>query len=69
ILLKDIKDEDAQKLVKKCPVNVFDIEGIGDTRRAIVARPRACTLCREYIKEHGWEEKVALRSVKDHFIC
>ncbi|GKE99698.1 DNA-directed RNA polymerases I and III subunit RPAC1 isoform X1, partial [Tanacetum coccineum] len=68
ILLEDIEDEDAQKLVKKCPVNVFDIEGIGDTRRATVARPSACTLCREYIREHGWEEKVALRRVKDHFI-
>ncbi|GKA52630.1 DNA-directed RNA polymerases I and III subunit RPAC1 isoform X1 [Tanacetum coccineum] len=68
ILLKDIEDEDAQKLVKKCPVNVFDIEDIGDKRRATVARPRACTLCRECIREPGWEEKVALRRVKDHFI-
>nr|GEU79244.1 DNA-directed RNA polymerases I and III subunit RPAC1 isoform X1 [Tanacetum cinerariifolium] len=68
ILLKGIEDEDPQKLVKKCPVNVFDIEDIGDTRRATVARPRACTLCRECIKEPVWEEKVALRRVKDHFI-
>ncbi|KAJ0791968.1 putative DNA-directed RNA polymerase, RpoA/D/Rpb3-type, RNA polymerase, RBP11-like subunit [Helianthus annuus] len=37
-------------------------------KRATVARPRACTLCRECIREPGWEEKVALRRVKDHFI-
>ncbi|XP_023759557.1 uncharacterized protein LOC111907974 [Lactuca sativa] len=69
ILLKDIEDDDAEELVKKCPVNVFDIEDIAKGRkRATVARPRACTLCRECIREPGWEEKVALRRVKDHFI-
>ncbi|KAF5821357.1 putative DNA-directed RNA polymerase [Helianthus annuus] len=69
VLLQDIEDEDAQKLVNKCPVNVFDIEDMGKgVKRATVARPRACTLCRECIREPGWEEKVALRRVKDHFI-
>ncbi|KAL4554677.1 hypothetical protein LXL04_037279 [Taraxacum kok-saghyz] len=69
ILLQDIEDEDAEELVKKCPVNVFDIEDMGKGRKwATVARPRACTLCRECIREPGWEEKVALRRVKDHFI-
>ncbi|KAJ0791969.1 putative DNA-directed RNA polymerase [Helianthus annuus] len=29
VLLQDIEDEDAQKLVNKCPVNVFDIEDMG----------------------------------------
>lgn len=28
-MLQDIEDEDAEILVKKCPVNVFDIEDIG----------------------------------------
>lgn len=118
----------AEKLMKKCPVNVFDIEDIGNgnvnhfiykislyasdyipmvhmlfnqsltysvleilvffnclwhsvpiffiyelaaagRKRATVARPRACTLCRECIREDGWEKYVALRRVKDHFIC
>ncbi|KAK9059227.1 hypothetical protein SSX86_021846 [Deinandra increscens subsp. villosa] len=69
VLLQDIEDDEALKLVKKCPVNVFDIEDMGDgVKRATVARPRACTLCRECIREPGWEEKVALRRVKDHFI-
>ncbi|KAK9057181.1 hypothetical protein SSX86_024548 [Deinandra increscens subsp. villosa] len=69
VLLQDIEDDEALKLVKKCPVNVFDIEDMGaGVKRATVARPRACTLCRECIREPGWEEKVALRRVKDHFI-
>lgn len=40
-----------------------------DRRRAIAARPRSCTLCRECIREDAWRERVALRRVKDHFIC
>lgn len=38
-------------------------------KRATVARPRACTLCRECIREEGWDKNVALRRVNDHFIC
>ncbi|KAK1440200.1 hypothetical protein QVD17_06025 [Tagetes erecta] len=69
ILPRDIIGEAAQKLVNKCPVKVFDIEDMGDgVKRATVARPRACTLCRECIREPGWENKVELRRVRDHFI-
>ncbi|KAJ4725313.1 DNA-directed RNA polymerases I and III subunit like [Melia azedarach] len=70
VLLEDVEDEDAEKLVKTCPVNVFDIEDIGNGRkRATVARPRACTLCRECLRGgEEWEKRVSLRRVKDHFI-
>ncbi|GFP95022.1 DNA-directed RNA polymerases i and iii subunit rpac1 [Phtheirospermum japonicum] len=69
VLLQEIEDEQAEQLVKKCPVRVFDIEDIGKGRkRATVARPRSCTLCRECIRENGWDELVSLRRVKDHFI-
>ncbi|KAF6145115.1 hypothetical protein GIB67_013466 [Kingdonia uniflora] len=69
VLLQEVKDEKAEELVKKCPVNVFDIEDIGKGRkRATVARPRLCTLCRECIRGDDWEKRVALRRVKDHFI-
>ncbi|OVA07243.1 DNA-directed RNA polymerase [Macleaya cordata] len=70
ILLEEVKDEKAEQLVKKCPVNVFDIEDVGKAgkKRATVARPRACTLCRECIRGEDWEKRVALRRVKDHFI-
>lgn len=29
VLLRDIEDDEAEELVKKCPVKVFDIEDIG----------------------------------------
>ncbi|RXH85136.1 hypothetical protein DVH24_041904 [Malus domestica] len=51
-------------------VKVFDIEDIGNgKKRATVARPRACTLCRECIGEgKGWENSISLQRNKDHFI-
>ncbi|KAL5698430.1 hypothetical protein ACHQM5_029465 [Ranunculus cassubicifolius] len=68
-LLQEIEGDDAETLVKKCPAKVFDIEDVGrNKKRATVARPRDCTLCRECIRGEGWEERVALRRVKDHFI-
>nr|KJB33761.1 hypothetical protein B456_006G029900 [Gossypium raimondii] len=70
VLLEDIEYDLAEELKSKCPVNVFDIEDLGKgRRRATVARPRACTLCRECIRGDDWEKRVALRRVKDHFIC
>ncbi|KAI4307843.1 hypothetical protein L6164_030980 [Bauhinia variegata] len=70
VLLEEVKDELAEELKNKCPVGVFDIEDIGKgKRRATVARPRACTLCRECIRGgKEWEDRVSLRRVKDHFI-
>ncbi|TXG75061.1 hypothetical protein ES332_1Z019100v1 [Gossypium tomentosum] len=64
-----IEDDLAEELKSKCPVNVFDIEDLGKgRRRATVARPRTCTLCRECIRGDDWEKRVALRRVKDNFI-
>lgn len=54
----------AQQLVQKCPMNVFDIED-GCAR---VAQPRACTMCRECIREPEWNERVELTRKRDHFI-
>ncbi|XP_028785431.1 DNA-directed RNA polymerases I and III subunit rpac1 [Neltuma alba] len=70
VLLKEVKDDLAEELKNKCPVGVFDIEDIGKgRRRATVANPRACTLCRECIRGgKEWEDRVSLRRVKDHFI-
>ncbi|KAK8955080.1 hypothetical protein KSP39_PZI001922 [Platanthera zijinensis] len=68
LLLKEFKGNDAEKLVKKCPVNVFDIEDVGNgEKKAVVSRPRDCTLCRECISGGG-EENISLRRVRDHFI-
>ena len=39
------------------------------TRRAVVARPRNCTMCRECIRgDPKWQEKIALRRVRNHYI-
>ncbi|KAL6639460.1 hypothetical protein ACP70R_023190 [Stipagrostis hirtigluma subsp. patula] len=68
VLLKEIEGDDAEELVKKCPVNVFDIEDLGNGRkRAVVAKPRACTLCRECVMCPTGEH-IELRRVRDHFI-
>lgn len=70
VLLEDIKGEDAEELIRKCPSGVFDIEDTGNAKKkAIVADSRACTLCRECIRgDEKWENRVALHRVKDHFI-
>ncbi|EOY11972.1 RNA polymerase I subunit 43 isoform 4 [Theobroma cacao] len=69
VLLEEVEDDLAEGLKSKCPVNVFDIEDLGKgKKRATVARPRACTLCRECIRDEEWEKRVAIHRVKDHFI-
>ncbi|MCO5588535.1 hypothetical protein L7F22_042492 [Adiantum nelumboides] len=69
VLLEDVRDTLAEELVDKCPVNVFDIEDVSKGRKkAVVARPRDCTLCRECVMGEGWDKRVQLRRVKEHFI-
>lgn len=63
-LKKPLSGETAKELVNMCPANVFDIED----DRAIVARPRDCTMCRECIRLPQWDEKVELLRKRDHFI-
>jgi len=65
---EDIVGELADELVAKCPMNVFDIEDLADHRKAVVARPRNCTMCRECIRDPEWQKKIKLMRVKDHFI-
>ncbi|KAH9550266.1 hypothetical protein CY35_10G063300 [Sphagnum magellanicum] len=69
VLLEDIEGDLADELVRTCPVNVFDIEDMGPgERRATVARPRDCTLCRECVRGDGWDKRVQLCRVKEQFI-
>ncbi|CAM9658549.1 unnamed protein product [Ectocarpus sp. 6 AP-2014] len=68
-LKEEVEGQEAEELVAKCPLNVFDIEDLGGAgKRAKVARPRDCTMCRECIREPGWSDKVSLSRVADHFI-
>jgi DNA-directed RNA polymerases I and III subunit RPAC1 len=66
-LKKEVSGERAMELVEKCPMKVFDIEDMvaGCAR---VARPRACTMCRECIREPEWNDVVELTRKRDHFI-
>ncbi|KFK40756.1 hypothetical protein AALP_AA2G036700 [Arabis alpina] len=69
VLLEEVEDEHAERLVKVCPQNVFDIEDMGNgKKRATVAQPRKCTLCRECERDDDFVHRVDLRSVKNHFI-
>ena len=71
-IVKDTRGSKARELVKKCPMNVFDIEDVGgaggDEVRAVVSRPRNCTMCRECIRGDDWNERVQLRRVRNHYI-
>lgn len=60
--------EEARQLVETCPMGVFDIEDIGGKQKAIVARPRNCSLCRECIRDLKWRKDISINRVKDHFI-
>lgn len=68
LITEPIKGQEAQDLVKLCPMKVFDIEDFGKEKRAKVSRPRQCTMCRECIRETPWKDRVKIQRVKNHFI-
>jgi len=61
-------DDNARRLKKMCPKNVFDIEDVLGHVRPVVARPRDCTMCRECIRHPGWAQRMKLRRRRDHYI-
>ena len=63
-----IKGKDAEEFVKVCPMNVFDIEDLGNGPQVVTARPLDCTMCRECIRDPVNEKRVKLRRVRDHYI-
>ena len=71
-IVQETTGSKARELVKKCPMSVFDIEEVGgaggDDVRAVVSRPRNCTMCRECIRGDEWSERVQLRRVRNHYI-
>lgn len=66
---ESVVDQVAEELKAKCPMNVFDIEELGNVKRAVAVRPRDCTMCRECIRQPDWQERVKLSRKFDHFIC
>lgn len=67
-LARPFKGQEAEQLVATCPLKVFDIEDLGSTKQAYVARPRDCTFCRECIRPEEWREDIILEKVNNHFI-
>eukprot|EP00499_Haloplacidia_sp_CaronLabIsolate_P004428 CAMPEP_0196779510 /NCGR_PEP_ID=MMETSP1104-20130614/6428_1 /TAXON_ID=33652 /ORGANISM="Cafeteria sp., Strain Caron Lab Isolate" /LENGTH=355 /DNA_ID=CAMNT_0042149691 /DNA_START=6 /DNA_END=1070 /DNA_ORIENTATION=- len=67
-LTDEVRGDDARELKAKCPMNVFDIEDMGGDARAVVARPRNCSMCRECIREPHWDRRVRLYRKMDHFL-
>lgn len=68
-LTQKITGADAKKLVAdKCSLGIFDIEDLGGVPTAVVKDARNCNMCRECIREPGWDEKIKLGRVSDHFI-
>eukprot|EP00965_Chrysotila_dentata_P153612 5077074-Pleurochrysis_carterae.AAC.3 len=65
---KPVTGSDAQELLRKCPMRVFDIEDLEGVATARVARPRNCSMCRECIREPEWADRVQLTRVRNHFI-
>jgi DNA-directed RNA polymerase I and III subunit RPAC1 len=66
--LQPVSGKLAEELKEICPMKVFDIEEIGKSLSATVARPRDCTMCRECIRLDGWSERVRLRRKANHFL-
>jgi DNA-directed RNA polymerase I and III subunit RPAC1 len=66
--------KEAEELVKRCPMGVFDIEdlgaggGGGGGGRAVVKRARACTVCRECLRIDGAAERISVERQSTHFI-
>jgi DNA-directed RNA polymerase I and III subunit RPAC1 len=68
---------EAEELVKRCPMGVFDIEDLGGGggggggkggKRAVAKRQRACTVCRECLRIEGAGERIRVERQSTHFI-
>ncbi|RLN66419.1 hypothetical protein BBJ28_00016536 [Nothophytophthora sp. Chile5] len=67
-LTEAVEGDDAKRLVEECQMGLFDIEDMGGVPTAVVKDQRACTMCRNCIREPGWNEKIRLGRQSDHFI-
>ncbi|EEY66588.1 DNA-directed RNA polymerases I and III 40 kDa polypeptide [Phytophthora infestans T30-4] len=67
-LMEKVEGTDAKRLVEECHIGLFDIEDIGGVPTAVVKDQRACTMCRNCIREPSWNEKIRLGRQSDHFI-
>ena len=61
------RDDDAPELPDRRPKAVFDVDDAPGGAN-ILARPRPCSMKRASARMPGWEERVQMARVKDHFI-
>ncbi|GAB0491029.1 hypothetical protein MMPV_002272 [Pyropia vietnamensis] len=72
-LRRPLAPAEASTLVSACPANVFDLEDVagrasGGGFGVTVARPRACTMCRECIRLPELAGAVDLTRRREHFV-
>lgn len=64
--VKDVSGENARKLKDLCPMDVFGLRG----DQAVVKNAKACTSCRECIREaHGLNKNVEIGKIDGHYLC
>jgi DNA-directed RNA polymerase I and III subunit RPAC1 len=64
----DAGDDAGDGAATRASVKAFDVEGAaGSQQRAVMARPRPCTMCRESTRQPNWGDKVELSRIKSHF--
>jgi DNA-directed RNA polymerase I and III subunit RPAC1 len=66
-LTKPIVGKEADRLKELCPMGVFDIEDIGNSRKAIVGDSDKCTMCRECLRDETLADKINLGKILDAF--
>lgn len=64
--------EDAEELKQICPMGVFDIEDSivagNSSKVAYVKNLKACTMCRECIRDGKFDQKIDLGKQRNHYI-
>mmetsp|Transcript_39271 Transcript_39271/g.77236 ORF Transcript_39271/g.77236 Transcript_39271/m.77236 type:complete len:356 (+) Transcript_39271:35-1102(+) len=68
VLNQTVTGDQAAALVDCCPMKVFDIEDMGNEKKAVVSYPRNCTMCRECVRLPEVKDLVTLQRVRDHYI-
>jgi len=63
-----VEGDEAVQIKEACPMGVFDIEDLGGTPSLRVDNPRACTMCRECIRDPKHDKLIKLLRVRDHYI-
>lgn len=75
-ILEPIIGADAEELMRKCPMGVFDIEDIGgkgskskggEKKVVVKNKGEACTTCRECIRDDRFASRIDLGKKKEEF--